>query len=143
MNGTVPIRFQNGKLTFDDGFLYSTPGVGGKIRITGTKSLTAGIPEGTVQFNQIDLAREALEDYDYKWAKLGLETLNNELVMRLQFDGKPAKMLPFEYKKEFGGFMRVDADGRGSNFQGISLDVNFRIPLDDLMQYKDVLQHLE
>ncbi|NNG00112.1 MAG: hypothetical protein HKM93_12080 [Desulfobacteraceae bacterium] len=143
VNGTIPIRFHEGKITFDDGFLYSTPGIGGKIRLAGTQSLTAGIPEGTVQFFQIDLAREALKDFDYQWTKLGLNTKDDELVMRLQFDGKPAKKLPFEYKQELGGFIRVDAEGRGSNFQGISLDVNFRIPLDDLLQYKDILKQLE
>ena len=143
VNGTIPIRLQEGRLFFDDGFLYSTPGVGGKIRLTGTETLTVGIPEGSLQYHQIDLAREALKDFDYQWTKLGLKTENNELVMRLQFDGKPAKPLPFEFRKNFGGFKRVDADSRGSNFQGISLDVNFRLPLNDLMQYKDILQYLE
>lgn len=143
VNGTIPVRFQDGRLFFDDGFLYSTPGVGGKIRLTGTENLTAGITEGTLQYHQIDLAREALKDFDYQWTKLGLNTEKGELVMRLQFDGKPTKPLPFEFRKDFGGFVRVDADGRGSHFQGISLDVNFRLPLDDLMQYKDILRYLE
>jgi hypothetical protein len=143
VNGTLPISIKTGRIRFDDGFLYSTPGDGGKIRLSGADVLMAGIPRGTRQFFQIDLAREALKDFDYKWAKLRLVSEREDLLMRLQFDGKPGRILPFEYHKEIGGFVRVDADSRGSEFQGISLDVNFRVPLNDLLEYKDVLNLLK
>jgi hypothetical protein len=143
VNGSVPISIKNGRIRFDDGFLYSTPGDGGKIRLSGAEALMAGIPRGTRQFFQIDLAREALKEFDYKWAKLRVFSEEEDLRMRLQFDGKPGRILPFEYDKEIGGFVRVDADSRGSEFQGISLDVNFRVPLNDLLEYKDVLHLLK
>ncbi len=38
VSGRIPIRYTHGKLSFDDGFLFSTPGTGGKIHLTGTKS---------------------------------------------------------------------------------------------------------
>jgi hypothetical protein len=139
VNGTLPIAIKAGRIRFDDGFLYSTPGEGGKIRLSGADALMAGIPKGTRQFFQIDLAREALRDFDYNWAKLRVVSEGEDLRMRLQFDGKPGRILPFEYDKEIGGFVRVDADSRGSEFQGISLDVNFTVPLNDLLVYKDVL----
>jgi len=143
VNGTLPIAIKKGRIRFDDGFLYSTPGDGGKIRLSGADALMAGIPKGTRQFFQIDLAREALKDFDYKWAKLRVVSEKEDLHMRLQFDGKPGRILPFEYNSEIGGFVRVGADSRGSEFQGISLDVNFRVPLNDLLEYKDVLNLLE
>ena len=70
---------------------------------------------------------------------MALNSEGKELVMKLQFDGKPANRLPFEYDKEIGRFIKVDANSPGSNFQGIQLDVNFRLPLDQMLNYKDVL----
>ncbi len=135
VNGRIPLRWNRGRISFNDGFLFSTPGKGGKIRLFDTEILTAGIPPDSVQFAQLDLAREALKDYDYKWTKLGLSTEDEILVMQLKLDGSPAGPLPFVYSEEFGGFARVEADGSGSNFQGIGLDVNFRLPLNRILHY--------
>jgi len=140
VNGTIPISIKKGQVRFDDGFLYSTPGSGGKIRLSGADTLLAGIPEGTRQYFQVDLAREALKDFYYNWAKLRLVSEEETLRMRLQFDGKPGNILPFEYDESFGGFIRVDAASRGSEFQGISLDVNFRVPLNDLLEHREILE---
>lgn len=139
VNGRIPIRYKGGKLMFDDAFLFSTPGEGGTIHLTGAEMLTAGIPLNTLQYAQIDLAREALKDFNYKWAKVMLTTEGEDLKVGIQFDGAPAKPLPFIYKKEVGGFVRVDAGSRGSHFQGIRLDVNMGLPLDKILRYKDVL----
>ena len=143
VNGTLPISIKKGRIRFNDGFLYSTPGDGGKISLSGADALMAGIPKGTRQFFQVDLAREALKDFDYKWAKLRLVSEEENLRMRLQFDGKPGRILPFEYDQDIGGFVRVGADSGGSDFQGISLDVNFLVPLNDLLEYKGLLEIFE
>ena len=108
--------------------------------VTGARVLTAGIPENTPQFAQVDLAVEALKSYEYTWAKLGIDTEGENLRLNLQFDGRPTGPLPFVYQKEFGGFVRVSADHPGSVFQGIRLDVNFRLPLDQLLQYRQLLE---
>lgn len=139
-NGRIPVRWAGGKLTFDNGFLYSTPGEKGVLRIEGTEILTAGVPPGTPQYGQLDLASEALKDFAYEWAKVNMNTEGNELVVALQLDGKPEKPLPFVYDREFGGFARVTASTPGSVFQGIRLDVNFRLPLDQLLQYRQLLE---
>ena len=143
VSGRIPVRYAQGELSFDDGFLFSTPGAGGKIHLTGTEILTAGIPPGTPQFAQMDLAREALKDYDYSWAKLTLTSEGEELLLKMQMDGKPAKTLPFVYNKDLGSFIRVEADIEGSRFQGIRLDVNFRLPLNKLLQYKDLIKMIQ
>jgi hypothetical protein len=142
VNGRIPIRYDNGIIRFNEGFLYSTPGDGGTIRLTGTDILMAGIPAGTPQFSQIDLAREALKDYRYDWAKLDINTELENLNLQLKLDGKPVGVLPFEYRQDFGGFVRVDADSPGSKFQGIRLDVNFNLPLDQVLQYGKGLQDI-
>ncbi|WP_459827093.1 hypothetical protein [Desulfomicrobium salsuginis] len=139
-NGRIPVRWAGGRLTFDNGFLYSTPGEKGVLRIEGTEILTAGVPPGTPQYGQLDLASEALKDFGYEWAKVNMNTVDGELVVSLQLDGKPEKPLPFVYDREFGGFARVSASSPGSVFQGIRLDVNFRLPLDQLLQYRQILE---
>jgi len=138
LNGKIPVRLENGRLSFDNGFLYSSPGEGGRIRLSGTEILTAGIPKNTLQYTQLELAREALKDYTYKWVKLALNSEDDTLLLRMQMDGKPAKALPFVYDKKIGGFVKVKTGGQGSIFQGISLDVNFNLPLDKLLTYKDI-----
>ena len=143
LNGRIPIRYQNGQLSFKDGFLFTTPGESGKIRMTDTEMLTAGIPPDTPQYVQMELARKALEDYDYSWAKLNLTTEGEDLLLKMQLDGKPAKSLPFVYQKDMGGFAKVEAGVQGSTFQGIRLDVNFRLPLNKIMQYKELIQMIQ
>ncbi len=143
VNGRIPIAYSNGRIRFDDGFLFSTPGETGQIQLSGTEMLTRGIPAGTPQFAQVELAQEALKDYAYTWAKLGLVSEGEDFLMRLQFDGKPTNPLPFVYKKEIGSFVRVEAGAQGSVFQGIGLDVNLRLPLDQLLKYKDMVNMLQ
>ncbi|MDP3429288.1 MAG: hypothetical protein Q8R89_03045, partial [Desulfomicrobium sp.] len=108
--------------------------------VQGTEILTAGVPPGTPQHGQLDLAAEALKDFSYDWARIRINTEERELIVSLELDGKPEKPLPFTYNREIGGFARVDASSPGSIFQGIRLDVNFRLPLDQLLQYRQLLE---
>ena len=139
-NGRIPLHYAGGLLSFDDGFLYSTPGEKGVLSIQGTEILTAGVPPDSPQYAQLDLAAEGLKDFSYEWAKIRMNTQDRELVISLELDGKPAKPLPFVYDRDVGGFARVSASSPGSSFQGIRLDANFRLPLDQLMQYRNILE---
>ncbi|MCP4117631.1 MAG: hypothetical protein GY737_19985 [Desulfobacteraceae bacterium] len=142
LNGRIPVTYSNGSIAFNKGFLFSTPGRGGKIRIQGTEILTAGIPKGSLQYTQIDLAREALKDYQYKWAKLAFNTKGENLLVKMEFDGEPENRLPFVYRKELGGFARVDASSPGSKFQGIKIDVNLELPFNRVMKFGAKLKDL-
>ncbi|MFO7665657.1 MAG: YdbH domain-containing protein [Desulfobacterales bacterium] len=139
VNGKIPVEYKGGKISFTDGFLYSTPGEGGTIHITGAKLLEEGTVPGTSQLTQIDLTLEALKDYIYDWVRLKLTTEGEDLLLYLQFDGRPANPLPFIYKKELGGFVRVKSAEEGSRFQGIRLDINLVVPLDKILHYRDSL----
>jgi len=142
VNGRIPIQWDQKGLHFENGFLYSSPGEGGTIRLTKTDMITAGIPKNTPQYAQLELAREALKDYDYKWVKLNLESQEDLLLIRLQLDGKPSKPLPFEYKKEFGGFAKVEAGSKGSLFEGLQLNVNFRVPFEKMLHMGESFKHV-
>jgi hypothetical protein len=139
VNGRIPILWHNGRLSFDNGFLYSTPGQTGAIQLSGTQALLAGLPPGTPQHTQLDIATEALKDYTYKWAKLNVRSENDILLLKLQFDGKPNRLLPFAYDQSLGQFKRVSGAGQ-ADFKGISIDLNLRSPLNDIINYKDLLK---
>ena len=138
VSGRIPILYTGGDITIDNGFLFSAPGEGGIIHLSRADMLTAGLPEASAQYRQIDLAREALKNYQYDWAKVLLNSEGENLSVKLQFDGKPTRSLPFVYDKNTGGFVRVTDQRKYSEFKGLSLDVNFRIPINQLIGYKDI-----
>ncbi|MCK5695233.1 MAG: YdbH domain-containing protein [Desulfobacula sp.] len=142
LNGRIPVIYSDGNISFDNGFLFSTPGSGGKVVIDNADMITAGIPMDNPQFAQLDLAQEALKDFEYKWAKLEFYTFEDTLYINMELDGKPAKLLPFEYKKEIGGFIRVDASSPGSHFQGIKLDVNLKLPFNEVMKFGNKIKSI-
>ncbi len=139
VNGRIPLRWTGGRLSFDNGFLYSTPGQTGQIQIKGTEVLLSGLPPGTPQHTQLDIATEALKDYTYNWAKLSLNSDKDDLLLKLQFDGKPNRLLPFAYDKSLGQFKRVAGQGQ-ADFKGISIDLNFNSPLNDIIHYQEFLK---
>ncbi len=140
VSGRIPIAIKDGRLMPREGFLYSTPGEGGNIKVTGLEAITSGMPEGSRQSAQLDLARAALKDFHYDWARLDLNAQGNDLIMRMQIDGKPAGVLPFVFKRKLGAFVRVKGNNPGSRFQGIKLDVNFRLPLTRILDYGSAIK---
>lgn len=142
LSGRIPVLFKDGEISFDNGFLFSTPGIGGRVNIDNTDKLLSGIPMDSPQFVQLDLAREALKEFDYEWATLKLNTLHDTLLVNMALDGKPAGLLPFEYRKELGGFMRVDSQSPGSRFQGIKLDVNLKLPFNQVLKFGNKIKNM-
>ena len=104
------------------------------------ENLTAGLPGDNRYFGQLKLAEEALKDYEYKWARLVVNSEGDDLMVKVQMDGGPTRPLPFVYRKEFGGFVRAEADFPGTKFEGIRLDLNFRLPLNKMLEYKSLFK---
>jgi hypothetical protein len=143
VNGKLPVKISKNKISFDNGFLYSTPGGGGKINITETDILTKGLDPNSAEYAQMDIAREALKAYDYTWVKMTFETEKDDLALKLQFDGKPENKLPFTYSENEKKFIRINNDAGWTEFKGIGLDVNFRVPIDEILNIKDALDMMK
>ncbi|WP_319468841.1 YdbH domain-containing protein [uncultured Pseudodesulfovibrio sp.] len=143
LSGELPVTWKRGQISFNDGFLHSTPGQGGVIQVEAMEDLVQSIPKGTPQRGQLELARAAIKDFEYKWVRIKADTVGRDLLVRLSLDGKPVSTLPFVYRKEFGGFAMVEGDVKGSNFQGLRLDVNFSLPLDRILLYKNLIKRIE
>lgn len=138
--GRIPVVYDECGLTFDSGFLFSAPGQGNKLCLLDSDKFLAGIPKDTAQFAQLDIASEALRDFDYQWVKINLETKQDMLKVKMQIDGKPADLLPFDYDKQKGYFVRIK--GKGAKFQGIKLDINTSVPLNRLLIFNSKLQSM-
>ena len=135
VNGRLPLVYEDGKFSISQGFLYSTPGGGGEIRMAAHDLITAGVPAGSPQAGQLEFASAALQDFIYNWLTIGLDTEDDTLVVTMKLDGRPAHALPFRYDEGLGAFTRLTAAGEVGMNQPIRLDVNFRLPLNDLLGY--------
>ncbi|MGB3209121.1 MAG: YdbH domain-containing protein [Desulforhopalus sp.] len=135
LNGRLPVTISKQGLIFDDGFLFSTPGNSGIVRFNDTKQLKQGMPDlGRSAY--LDYAMKALENFSYNWTRLSFNSEKDNLLIAMQLDGKPADPLPFGYKNG-----QIVPSGKGPGLQHpIRLDVNFRLPLQDLFQYGKNIQ---
>ncbi|WP_176761117.1 intermembrane phospholipid transport protein YdbH family protein [Desulforhopalus singaporensis] len=137
LNGKIPISWGKEGLVFDDGFLFSTPGDGGIVKFGNTRQLQQGMA-GMNQSAYLDYSLMALENFAYNWTRLKLNTIDDNLLLTMELDGKPAAPLPFGYNKG-----RIVASSRGPGIQHpIRLDVNFTVPLRDLFRYGKNFQSL-
>jgi hypothetical protein len=135
LNGRIPLAVVDGRVRFVDGFLYSSPGDGGSIRIGNVGLLKAGIPKDTPQYSQLDFAGEALKNFQYNWAKLRLRSQGEELLLEISLDGQPAQPIPFRYNSQLGSFSRLEAGETGGIIHPILLDLNLRLPFQQILEY--------
>ncbi len=138
--GKIPVRVNRNGIFFDRSYLYSLPGGGHNIRIEDTSKISGGMSPEVLEQTQMDFAVEALRSFDYNWVKLNLNTDERDLIVSLQFDGKPDRPLPFSYDEE-NGKLRRDPDGRAT-FQGLQLNINTRVPLNRVLRLNEKLKQL-
>ncbi len=137
LNGRLPISLNGTTLYFDDGFLFSSPGDSGIVRFTNTESIKNNL--GTsVGSSYLDYSMSSLENFKYNWATLSFNSVEDNLTISMQLDGKPAEPLPFTYKD---GQLVPSDKGMGIQHP-IHLDVNFHLPLTDLLHYGRNIQSL-
>lgn len=141
VSGRIPLLVGKDTIRFEDGFLYSSPGQGGSVKVAALDMLSAGIPQNTPQFAQVDFAAEALKNFQYNWVRLLLNSEGEDLVMQMHMDGKPLQSLPFSYDSQTGLLQRIEGDTQGIN-QPIRLDVNFRLPLNRFIGYSGKIQDI-
>jgi len=137
LNGRLPIAINDKGIHFDDGFLFSTPGNSGIVRFNNTQQLRQGMPD-IGQTATLDYSIKALENFAYNWTKLSFNTEGKNLLLTMQLDGKPAIPLPFGYKRG-----QIVATEKGPGLQHpLRLDMNFRLPLQEIFQSGKSLQSI-
>ena len=125
ISGIIPLQISKGKVTFKEGFLYSTPGDTGMIKIKETEVISGGNV----------LLEEAIKDFSYDWVKVRLDSRGENLNMVVNLNGTPNRKLPLTLDPETKSFKRDEKGEAGVNLQGLHLELRFNeIPLDELLQ---------
>lgn len=125
MSGIVPIQMVNGSPVFLDGYLYSTPGRSGNLKVSQPELISNG---------QV-LVEEAIRDFRYNWIKVKMGSRNDRLDMIVSIDGAPARKLPLRYDAKLKDFIKDPAGGRHVELKGLLLDIRFLdIDLKDLLK---------
>ena len=138
LNGKLPIAVSKEGLSFDDGFLFSTPGTGGIIRFSNTDMLRQGVGAADLG-GYLDYSMKAMEDFAYQWTKLSFNSSRDELLLTMELNGKPRSPLPYGLKN---GMITKTNKGEGLQYP-IQLDVNFRLPLAELFQIGQDIQSIK
>lgn len=139
--GKIPLRWSSQRgFAVDASYLYSRPGASSMIRLIDPEKLAGGVADAALRQSQLDFALEALRDFTYEWARISLTPEGEDLIVSLQFDGKPNQPLPFAYDAN-SGQLRRDSAGR-ARFEGIQLNVNTRLPLNRLLRLNEAFRHL-
>lgn len=120
LGGKISFSFKHGKWRFADTYLYSDPAKEGRLLIKEAQMLDQAMGQ-----SQLQLARESLKDYKYKWAKINFVSENDNLVLKLVMDGKPNGLLPFRFDPESAQFI-YDKSSPGVDLKGLKLNTNFR-----------------
>ncbi|WP_136796796.1 intermembrane phospholipid transport protein YdbH family protein [Desulfosediminicola ganghwensis] len=136
LNGRLPIYYSEKEIIFDDGFLFSTPGDSGIVRLSNTSMLRQGMGD-MGQSAYLDYSLQSMENFSYNWTKLTFNTKGEDLLIAMQIDGKPANPLPYGYKKG----QLVKMEGAGIQHP-IRLDVNFHLPFAQMLKYGQNLQKI-
>lgn len=117
LNGMITVGLSDGIPVFRDGYLYSTPGVGGNIKFLRSDAISGGVL----------LVEEAIKDFNYEWIKLKINTniLNDKLNITAYINGVPARKLPLTYDTKSKDIVREKGGKRNLELKGLLLELRF------------------
>jgi hypothetical protein len=127
LSGRLPLQYNGKVLVIKSGFLHSDSEKGNKLTLVKTGNLLNGVDKGTAEYARLDLAGEALKDFEYKWSKLSLATDKGQLEVKMQIDGTSVKPLPFVYDQAEKSYIRTDK--ASEELPEISLNIDKTVPL--------------
>jgi len=120
LGGKISFSVKDDHWSFNKTYLFSDPEVKGTLLLKEARGLDA-----TMGASKLALARECLKDYSYQWAKLNFVSEGDSLVLKLNMDGKPNRLLPFRFEPKTAEFI-YDESSPGVDLKGLKLNVNFR-----------------
>ena len=127
LSGRLPLQYNGKGLILKSGFLHSDSEKGNKLILVKTGNLLNGIDKETAEYTQLDLAGEALKDFEYNRAKISLVTDKDQLKVKMHIDGTPIKPLPFVYDQAEKSYIRTDK--ASEKLPELSLNIDNTIPL--------------
>ncbi len=125
LSGTIPMIITDGKITVKNGYFHSAPGKTGIVRLLPSRLIS----ETAAASIEMSLALDALSEFTYSWIRLGLNSQGEDLMMKFEMDGRPSRKLYYSVTKDG----EIVKSKNPSDFTGLVLDTNFRIPLNQLI----------
>ncbi|MFZ5799028.1 MAG: intermembrane phospholipid transport protein YdbH family protein [Thermodesulfobacteriota bacterium] len=138
VSGRIPVVYQDRQIRIDNGFLFTPPGEQGILKIRKSNHLDVNLPRDTPQLSPLHFAGAALRDFGYNWARLNLLSQEDNLLLKLQIDGKPRQRLPYRFDAQNSVFARLKEGAPGGIDQPVKLDVNFTVPLNEMLSNQQI-----
>jgi len=129
VSGMLPVVYSKGRLSFNDGYLYTKPGIGGRIRLLQAGDIIQGIPGASAE--QVNFVLAALKDFSYDWVRFAINSdpEKDAAAIKMEMFGRPASPMPFSYDN--GAVVHVE--GAPGMLYPIQFTINFTLPLNALI----------
>jgi len=134
LSGRVPVRLEKGRPRFENGFLFTTPGRPGVISFGDTDAIAGALAQGAGQNAQVALVGAALKAFSYEWITVTVNSEDDILMLVMTISGRPERNIPFRYENKSGTYVVTSGSETGSR-PPMVVNLNFRIPLDEVMKY--------
>ncbi|MCI7643317.1 MAG: YdbH domain-containing protein [Lentisphaeria bacterium] len=129
--GKIPLYLCDRGVFFYDAFLYTIGGAPEKLNFEAPEEVR-NVAAGNAN---MDLAYEALKNYEYTSARMNISSEADKLKINLKLSGRPLMPLPFTIDSESGTLTR--SSEQTVNLQGLDLDTTYIIELNRfLLIYK-------
>ena len=134
LNGRLPIRWDDGMITIDRGFLFTTPGRSGTFSIGNTEAIAGILPAGAA--GQVGLVSAALEAFRYDWITMTLNSEGEDLNVTVEMSGTPVNVLPYAYDTRSETYVKIELKKPGQGIrQTMQFQLNLSVPLNRLLCY--------
>ncbi|MFW5802822.1 MAG: intermembrane phospholipid transport protein YdbH family protein [Verrucomicrobiota bacterium] len=83
--GQLPFRYRDGEIFFENGYLYSPPGISGRLQLDDAEALFAGLPKDSPR---ITVVKQTLKDMDYDYLRLDINTREELTPLKISLLGQ-------------------------------------------------------
>lgn len=137
ISGLIPVDISGKNIRLGEGYLYTAPGVKGKMKLIAGKEVFGALPADHPEAPKLELSQMALSDFNYDWVKLNLNMVHDSATdthlmpdmyqIQLSLFGKPEKPLPFMISASTGNLVKMQNVSAGQGlFQDMQLDLNLK-----------------
>ncbi len=82
--GQLPFRYLDGNISFQNGYLYSPPGIPGILQLDDAEALFAGLPKDSPR---ITVVKQTLKDMEYDYLRLDINTRDELTPLKISLLG--------------------------------------------------------
>lgn len=144
LDGEIPFRYADDRVTVANAYLETTPGSDGRIAVRDGGFLTRFVSPEDAQYIYVSIAEEALKDFRYDALRADFSMVDDNINAALRIKGAPAGRLPFRFDARKREFVPCPPEKSNANFSnGVDLTVRLNdLALEDLLFSRQTLDML-